>query len=139
MKAAYIEQTGPPEVLVFGERPMPSPAAGEVLVKIAAAGVNFADVNVRSGVNKVPLRAIPGMEAAGVIEKIGEGVTGFAPGEPRGLRDGSRLVRRIRRCSAKMLARIPEGTSWKPRLPPCCRVFTAHYRQRKPPIRSRRE
>ncbi len=127
MKAAYIEQTGPPEVLVFGERPMPSPAAGEVLVKIAAAGVNFADVNVRSGVNKVPLPAIPGMEAAGVIEKIGEGVTGFAPGD----RVGYVMVRgsyaEYAAVPAKMLARIPEGTSLETAAAAMLQGFTAHY------------
>ncbi len=127
MKAAYIEQTGSPEVLVFGERPMPAPAAGEVLVKIAAAGVNFADINVRSGVNKVPLPAIPGMEAAGIIEKIGEGVTGFAPGD----RVGYVMVRgsyaEYAVVPGKMLARIPEGTSLETAAAAMLQGFTAHY------------
>ena len=127
MKAAYIEQTGSPEVLVFGERPMPAPGAGEVLVKIAAAGVNFADINVRSGVNKVPLPAIPGMEAAGIIEKIGEGVTGFAPGD----RVGYVMVRgsyaEYAVVPGKMLARIPEGTSLETAAAAMLQGFTAHY------------
>lgn len=127
MKAAYIEQTGSPEVLVFGERPMPAPAAGEVLVKIAAVGVNFADINVRSGVNKVPLPAIPGMEAAGTIEKIGEGVTGFAPGD----RVGYVMVRgsyaEYAAVPAKMLARIPDGTSLETAAAAMLQGFTAHY------------
>ncbi len=127
MKAAFIEQTGPPEVLLFGERPMPAPAAGEVLVKIAAAGVNFADINVRSGVNKVPLPAIPGMEAAGTIEKIGDGVTGFALGD----RVGYVMVRgsyaEYAVVPAKMLARIPEGTSLETAAAAMLQGFTAHY------------
>jgi NADPH:quinone reductase len=127
MKAAYIEQTGPPDVLLFGERPMPELGAGEVLVKIAAAGVNFADVNVRSGVNKVPLPAIPGMEAAGTIEKIGDGVTGFAPGD----RVGYVMVRgsyaQYAAVPAKMLVRIPAGTSLETAAAAMLQGFTAHY------------
>jgi NADPH:quinone reductase len=127
MKAASIEQTGPPDVLLFGERPMPELGAGEVLVKIAAAGVNFADVNVRSGVNKVPLPAIPGMEAAGTIEKIGDGVTGFAPGD----RVGYVMVRgsyaQYAAVPAKMLVRIPAGTSLETAAAAMLQGFTAHY------------
>ena len=127
MKAACIEQTGPPEVLKFGERPMPGPAAGEVLVKIAFTGVNFADINVRSGVNKVPLPAVPGMEAAGTIEKLGEGVTGFAPGD----RVGYVMVRgsyaEYAAVPARMLARIPEGTPLETAAAAMLQGFTAHY------------
>jgi NADPH2:quinone reductase len=55
MKAVYIERTGGPEVLTLGEQPTPEPGAGEVLVKVAASGVNFTDLNLRSGINKAPL------------------------------------------------------------------------------------
>jgi NADPH2:quinone reductase len=127
MKAVYFEQSGRPEVLVFGERPMPEPAAGEVLVKITAAGINFADINVRSGLNKVPLPAIPGMEAAGTIEKIGEGVTDFAPGD----RVGYVMVRgsyaEYAAVPAKMLARLPESTSFETAAAAMLQGFTAHY------------
>jgi NADPH2:quinone reductase len=127
MQAVYIEQSGPPEVLMFGERPLPEAAADEVLVKIAAAGVNFADINLRSGLNKVPLPVIPGMEAAGTIEKIGGGVTGFAPGD----RVGYVMVRgsyaEYAAVPAKMLARIPEGTSLETAAAAMLQGFTAHY------------
>src|SRR5438105_5238975 len=81
MKAIYIEQTGSPDVLRFGDRPDPEPAPGEVLVKLAVSGVNFTDLNARSGINKLPLPAILGSEAAGTVERAGEGVTGFQPGD----------------------------------------------------------
>ncbi|HTW66191.1 MAG TPA: quinone oxidoreductase [Bryobacteraceae bacterium] len=127
MKAAYIEKTGPPEVLVYGERPIPEPAAGEVLVKIAAAGVNFADINLRSGVSKVPLPAIPGMEAAGTIEKVGDGVADFTPGD----RVGYVMVRgsyaEYAAVPAKMLARIPDDTSLETAATAMLQGFTAHY------------
>src|SRR5882672_5656699 len=81
MKAVYIEQTGGPQVLRFGDRPVPDPGKGEVLVKLAASGVNFTDLNARSGINKVPLPAILGSEGAGTVERVAEGVTGFQPGD----------------------------------------------------------
>jgi NADPH:quinone reductase len=127
MEAVYIEQTGLPEVLRFGERPMPEPGAGEALVKIAFTGVNFADVNLRSGANKVPLPAIPGMEAAGTIEKLGDGVTGFAPGD----RVGYVMVRgsyaEYAAVPAKMLVRIPERTTLETAAAAMLQGFTAHY------------
>jgi NADPH:quinone reductase len=67
VKAIYIERNGSPDVLRFGEQPAPQPAAGEALVKIAAAGINFIDMNHRSGLDKVPLPTILGMEGAGMV------------------------------------------------------------------------
>src|SRR5258708_2004695 len=81
MKAVYIEQTGSPDVLRFGEQPTPQPASGEALVKIAAAGVNFIDTYHRSGLYKLPLPAILGMEGAGTVEAVGANVTEFKPGD----------------------------------------------------------
>src|SRR5690349_3128083 len=81
MKAVYIEQTGGPEVLRFGDRPIPEPAKGEVLIKLAFSGVNFTDLNARSGINKIPLPAVLGSEGAGTVERVGEGVTGVKPGD----------------------------------------------------------
>jgi NADPH2:quinone reductase len=81
MKAVYIEQNGGVETLIYGERPKPEPAAGEVLVKIAVSGVNFIDTYHRTGLYKLPLPAILGSEAAGTVEQVGEGVTGFKPGD----------------------------------------------------------
>jgi len=75
MRAIVVHSLGGPEVLRLGEVPVPVPAAGEVLVKIAAIGVNFADTERRRGVYlKPPLPWIPGREAAGVVEAVGPGV-----------------------------------------------------------------
>ena len=71
MKAVYIEQTGGAEVLRYGDFPKPEPTAGQVLVKIAASGVNFIDTYHRSGLYKIPLPAVLGSEGAGVVEEIG--------------------------------------------------------------------
>ena len=69
MKAVYIEQTGGPEVMRLGERPVPELQKDEVLVKVAVSGVNFTDLNQRSGINKIPVPAVLGSEGAGTVER----------------------------------------------------------------------
>lgn len=80
-----IEPAGPggPEVLIAVERPVPQPGPGEVLIRIAAAGVNRPDVLQRRGLYPPPPGAptIPGLEAAGTVAAVGEGVAAFAPGQ----------------------------------------------------------
>src|SRR3989442_7106777 len=83
MIAIEISQFGGPEVLVPVERPQPKPAAGEVLIKVAAAGVNRPDVMQRRGAYPPPPGAsdLPGLEVAGVVEALGEGVSEWRPGD----------------------------------------------------------
>jgi len=78
-----IKQPGGPEVLVPGTRPVPEPKAGEVLIRIASAGINRADCLQRMGRYPMPAGAsdIPGLECAGTVVKIGEGAEGFALGD----------------------------------------------------------
>ncbi|HUI82420.1 MAG TPA: quinone oxidoreductase, partial [Bryobacteraceae bacterium] len=127
MKAAYIEQTGGAEVLRFGDRPIPEPAKGEVLVKLAFSGVNFTDVNARSGVNKIPLPAILGSEGAGTVERVGEGVTGFQAGD----RVAYCMVRgsyaEYATVPAKMLVRVPSGVELTTAAAAMLQGMTAHY------------
>lgn len=85
MKAIRIHSFGGPEVLVYEDAPKPEPKEGEVLVKVAAAGVNPADAMVVAGVmehvarHTLPL--IPGWDVAGTVEAFGPGVTGFTAGD----------------------------------------------------------
>lgn len=83
MRAIEISQFGPPEVLKLAERPEPVAAAGEVLIDVAAAGVNRPDVIQRLGKYPPPPGAsdLPGLEVAGVVAALGPGVTTFAVGE----------------------------------------------------------
>ena len=83
MIAIEITRPGDPDVLVPVERPRPSPAAGEVLIKVAAAGVNRPDVFQRRGSYPPPPGAsdIPGLEVSGTVEEIGAGVRHFAVGD----------------------------------------------------------
>lgn len=81
MKAIVVHKTGGPEQLKFEEVPKPSPGQGEVLIKVEAIGVNFIENYQRSGLYKMPLPFTPGTEAAGVVEDLGPGVTGFKKGD----------------------------------------------------------
>ncbi|MSQ71562.1 MAG: NAD(P)H-quinone oxidoreductase [Betaproteobacteria bacterium] len=83
MRAVEITRFGEPEVLVEGTRPTPQPQAGELLVKVAAAGVNRPDVSQRKGNYPPPPGAsdIPGLEVAGTIVAIGDGVTNWRTGD----------------------------------------------------------
>jgi NADPH2:quinone reductase len=83
MKAVLVPEFGGPEVLTLKEIPTPSPAAGQVLVRIHAAGVNPYDTYMRNGTYaiKPPLPYTPGSDGAGVVEAVGEGVNWVKPGD----------------------------------------------------------
>lgn len=84
MRAVEISQFGPPEVLKVVERPDPVPAAGEILIDVAAAGINRPDVIQRLGKYPPPPGAsdIPGLEVAGVVAALGADVGGWSVGDP---------------------------------------------------------
>src|SRR6201999_1021851 len=83
MRALVIPSHGPPEILTVQQRPDPHPGPGEVLVRVHAAGINFADLMARSGLYpdapKPP--CVIGYEMAGDVEAVGAGVTEFEPGQ----------------------------------------------------------
>ncbi|MGH8705156.1 MAG: NADPH:quinone oxidoreductase family protein [Burkholderiales bacterium] len=83
MKAVLCKQFGPPDSLVVEELPSPSPGAGEVVVSVRAASVNFPDVLIIQNKYqfKPPLPFSPGSELAGVVKEIGAGVSNVKPGE----------------------------------------------------------
>ena len=77
MRAVEISEFGGPEVLKITERPMPQPGNGEVVIKVAYAGVNRPDALQRAGAYAPPPTAsdLPGLEASGVIVAVGPGVS----------------------------------------------------------------
>jgi len=81
MKAVFFRRHGGNEVLEYGDRPEPSPGRGEVVVGVRAAAMNHLDIFVRDGIPGVPLPQVPGADGAGVVEAIGEGVSGLTPGD----------------------------------------------------------
>jgi NADPH:quinone reductase len=83
MRIVDVPEAGGPEALVMAERPRPQPGPGEVLIRVAAAGVNRADVLQRRGRYPSPPGAPqwPGLEVSGTVAELGPGATGFAVGD----------------------------------------------------------
>lgn len=81
MKAIQISEFGGPEVLKVRDVPIGQPMAGQALIRIEVAGINFVDIYQRRGTFPVKLPFIPGVEASGVVEAIGAGVKNVKPGD----------------------------------------------------------
>ena len=83
MRCIEIREAGPPEVLTLAERPDPIPGAADVLIQVAAAGVNRPDVMQRRGAYPPPPGAsdIPGLEVSGIVAAVGAGVGDWRPGD----------------------------------------------------------
>ncbi len=83
MRAAYIEQTGPPEVIRVGDLPNPEPGPGELLIRVGAAAVNPIDLYMRSGAVPMPMSFphVIGCDMAGTVEKLGPGAGRFKVGD----------------------------------------------------------
>jgi NADPH2:quinone reductase len=127
MKAVYIEQTGGVEALTYGDQPKPKPSAGEVLVKVAFSGVNFIDTYHRSGLYKLPMPAIIGSEASGVVEQLGEGVTGFKPGDPVAYAMARGSYAEYQAVPARLLVHVPAGVDMRDAAAVMLQGMTAHY------------
>ena len=127
MKAIYIEQPGGIDALKYGEQPRPEPKAGEVLVKLSAAGVNFIDTYHRSGLYKLPLPAIIGSEGAGRVERVGEGVTTLQPGDRVAYAMARGSYAEYAVVPASLLVRIPEGVEDRQAAAIMLQGMTAHY------------
>src|SRR5882672_1686121 len=79
-KAVFVSSFGGPELLELREHTLDGPAAGQVKVRVEAAGVNFIDIYMRSGAYPRPLPFVAGLEGAGVVEQVGDGVRELTPG-----------------------------------------------------------
>jgi NADPH2:quinone reductase len=127
MKAIRVHAPGGPEVLRYEDVPTPTPQAGQVLVQVEAAGVNFIDIYQRSGLYKVALPFTPGHEAAGVVTALGPGVT--APGV------GARVAyphvlgayAQYAAVPADRVVPLPPGLSAKQGAAAMLQGMTAHY------------
>jgi hypothetical protein len=115
MKAVQINRFGGPEVLEVVEVPTPTPAPGQLLVRIDAIGVNFADTLMRADRYAItpPLPAILGFEAAGVVEALGSGVEGVKIGQrvaaPLFATDGMGAYAEFIAVDASLAVPLPDG------------------------------
>lgn len=127
MWAIQIEGTGGPEVLQWRELPDPEPAEGEVVVEVAAAGLNFIDTYHRSGLYSVQMPYVPGLEGAGTVTAVGSGVDRWTvgdrvawPGSP-----GSYATRVA--LPAERVVAVPDGVALELAAAVPLQGMTAHY------------
>jgi NADPH:quinone reductase-like Zn-dependent oxidoreductase len=120
MRAVRFHEYGPPAVLVVDAVDRPEPKAGEVLIRVRAAGVNPIDWKLRAGYMKqfmpLTLPYTPGLDVAGTVEALGEVVTGFAVGD-RIFGRGAGTYAEFAVAPATTIARIPEGVSFEQAAP----------------------
>ena len=111
MKAILVEKLGGPEVLQLAELPKPAPKAGEVLVRVRAIGLNFADILAVRGEYLAPTRLpyIPGMEFSGIVEELGEGVEGVQPGQLVAALGGSGAFAEYTAVPARAVLPVPSN------------------------------
>jgi NADPH2:quinone reductase len=125
MKAIYVEAAGGPEVLKYQDVPDPTPGTGQVLVKVEAAGINFADVYARRGRGTFP--SIAGQEAAGVVEALGPDVTTVKVGDRVAYNGAPGAYAEKQVVNAARLVPVPEGLSTKVAAAALLQGMTAHY------------
>jgi len=128
MKAVRVHVCGGPESLRYEDVEMPVPGEGEALVKIAAAGVNFIDVQHRSGRYKAPgLPFTLGSEAAGTVTAIGSGVTDVAVGDRVAYAMVLGAYADYAIVPAQRLVQVPKGIELTTAAAVMLQGFTAHY------------
>jgi NADPH2:quinone reductase len=127
-RTVIIEATGGPEVLHLVDRPVGAPGPGEVRLRQMACGLNFIDIYQRSGMYPLPLPAALGMEASGVIEAVGPGVTHVKPGDrvayaanPPGAYCEARVMPAAQVCP------LPDAISFEEGAAMMLKGMTVHY------------
>ncbi|MFD0687762.1 quinone oxidoreductase family protein [Actinomadura fibrosa] len=127
MRAIVITENGGPEVLKPAERPDPEPGPGEVLVDIAAIGVNYIDVYFRTGAYARPLPFVPGLEAAGTVAALGEGVRDVAVGDRVASVSVPGAYAQRAAVPAADLVPVPDGVGFEDAAAALLQGMTAHY------------
>lgn len=134
MKAVRVHELGGPEVLRYEEVEPPQPKPGQVLVKIAASGVNYLDIYYRAGFHwgghhRRPLPHIPGAEAAGTVVGLGDGVHDFAVGDrvAYGISNGYGSYAEYYAVPSWHLYRLPDNIEFQTAAATMQQGMTAHY------------
>jgi NADPH2:quinone reductase len=129
MKAMRVTKAGDPSVLQLENLPTPKPGPGEALVRNHTIGVNFADIYMRNGSARVPVPFpfTPGIEGAGVVESVGEGVTEVKPGDRVAYAGGPGSYAEYYVAKAMQLAPLPAEFSFDQAAAIMLQGCTAHY------------
>ena len=127
-KAIRIHAVGGPEVMRWEDMPLPAPGPGQATVRNHAVGLNYIDVYFRTGLYPQPLPGGLGMEGAGVVEAVGEGVTEVAPGDRvayAGTPNGAYAQARV--MPAAKLVKLPDGIGFEQAAAMMLQGMTAQY------------
>lgn len=127
MKAIVVHDCGGPEAMLYEDAATPTPKAGEALVKLEAIGLNYIDVYHRTGLYPLPRPFIPGMEAAGVVEALGEGVTEVAVGDRVAYAMHPGAYAEYATVPAWKLVNVPTGVTSEQAAATMLQGMTAHY------------
>ena len=127
MKAIQIHETGGPEVLKLVDLPIPEPGPGQVLIRVEATGVNFIEIYFRKGVYKSALPLTLGSEAAGTVEELGPGVTGFKAGDAVASVGVLGSYAEYALVPAAQLVKVPAGLTPEQSAAAMLQGMTAHY------------
>jgi len=127
MKAVRVHKAGGPEGLVYEDVPDPKAGAGQVVVKVEAIGLNFAEVNRRRNASPASLPMPIGGEAAGIVAEIGAGVTQFKAGERVAFNGVPGAYAELVAAPAARLVHIPDNVTTKQAAAALLQGMTAHY------------
>jgi NADPH2:quinone reductase len=127
MKAIRVHARGGPDVLRLEDVPIPVPGRGQVVIRVEAAGVNFVDVYHREGLYPVTHPFTPGREAAGVVERAGEGVTACRVGDRVAAENLTGGYAEFALAPAERVVPLPDGVSSRAGAAVILQGLTAHY------------
>ncbi len=127
MKAIRIHQFGAADVMQLDDVPTPEPKAGEVRVKLAAAGLNYIDIYHRTGAYSMELPFTPGQEGAGEVDAVGEGVTDLKPGDRVAYAMGPASYAEYVVLPAERTVPVPAGVDLQTAAATMLQGMTAHY------------
>jgi NADPH2:quinone reductase len=127
MQCIRVNEHGGPEVLSVEDQPIPEPGAGEALIRIESAGINFIDTYQRSGLYQIPLPSTLGLEAAGVVEKLGESVTSLRAGDRVAYTNVAGAYAEYAAVPVDKLVPLPDGLSFDQGAAAMLQGCTAHY------------
>jgi len=127
MKAVRVHTPGGPEVLRYEDVPEPTPKAGEAIVKVDAAGLNYIDVYFRTGLYKADLPATLGMEAGGTVVAVGPGVTTVKVADKVAYTGVRGAYAEMAAVPADRLVKLPKGVSTRQGAAAMLQGMTAHY------------
>ena len=127
MKAVLVSQHGGPEVLAYSDVPEPEITPSQLLVRVAAAGINYIDTYQRSGIYAMTLPYTPGLEGAGTVLEVGSDVTGFAVGDTLAWTSQLGSYAEVVALDASKAVSVPSGIEPTQAAQAMLQGITAHY------------